>query len=700
MSSGSKVKDFLVARYFNVDARTLGLFRIVFGTHLICNVYDRTQGPDAIAFYTNEGVMPNHYALFAPAGDKLWSLLFPFSTPAEVQVAFFFILAVYFFYVIGYKTKLAQLLAIVCLLSLDNRNLHLQNGGIVVTNIVAIWTAFLPLGARFSVDSVLRSLREKKETDPAELEDRASMVRSPRSFARLAYFGIVFNFAVIYFFNCVHKHGGTWRDGSAVHWVLWQNRINTIWAALLRMHEPSWFSPVSTWMTLVIEGLLPMWLLVPIHSKWTRRAAILSIFGLHSMISLLMTLGPFSYSMMSFSLLLLSEHDWADAKRLWPTRRRFVAFYDASSPRHHFLARLLARLDLRHALEFADSRAESSFAELPDSLRSEIAGRPFVLWEKPPSGDASRVSPAAAAVAADGSKHGDVVAEAAASPVSAQDPASERALALHEATPREAAVPSAAATSAPAASSVNTATWTGFDGAARAVAALPFGFLYAWLLRVPPLSSWIDRVVRNPTPSEDASDDVAELHAPSPAALFKDHAVRVAGEVLCAAFFAVILVQIGVDNWAIPDRYRIKKRPEFQREIVEYLRVPQGWSMFSPDAPRDDGTVVIDAVLTDGTHIDPRKQRPPDFEAAFNGPWFDDQQWCDWDLRMRFDGNRHLHPYFRDYIFRLDRFRSWKQRAKIASFEVYWVNNAAPPPGSTRPYNITKQLLFTSGNRP
>jgi hypothetical protein len=155
-----------------------------------------------------------------------------------------------------------------------------------------------------------------------------------------------------------------------------------------------------------------------------------------------------------------------------------------------------------------------------------------------------------------------------------------------------------------------------------------------------------------------------------------------------------------MDNWVIPEPYRVKRRPELMREIVEYLRIPQGWSMFSPEAPRDDGTLVIDAILSDGRHIDPRKQAPPDFEAAHHGPWFDDQQWCDWDLRMKFDGNRHLHPYFRDYIARLDRLSSWKQKASIRSFEVYWVNNAAPPPGSTAPYGISRQLLFLGGTKP
>jgi hypothetical protein len=631
--------DFLVSRYLTVDARTLGLFRICFGLLLVANLYDRTQGPDGLAFYTNEGVMPNHYALFAPAGDKIWSLLFAFSTPAEVQVAFMLIFLVYVFYILGYRTKVFQILAIVCILSLDNRNLHLQNGGIVVTNLVAIWTAFLPLGARFSVDHLLRSLRQRVETEPSELQDRAAMVASPPHFARLAFFGIVFNFACIYFFNCVHKHGATWRDGSAVHWVLWQNRINTIWAALLRMHEPRWFSPAASWATLVIEIALPGLLLLPVPPKWPRRIAILAIFALHGFISLLMTLGPFSYSMMAFSLLLIGPYDWALLSRFFSSKRKLVVLYDPRSAVHRRLARVLARLDARHALEFGDSRAPERALgdDLPAERAREMEGRPFVVWQGPvPSAEAAK----------------------------------------------NAAAPT---------------FLTGSAAAAAVVAALPLGASYAWLVRVPPWSSWIERLLSTVDP---AGVVASEAFVETPAARFKQRVLRLTGEILAAGFFLTVVTQLAVDNWAIPDRYRVKNRPELQRQLVEYLRVPQGWSMFSPDAPKEDGTIIIDAVLSDGSHIDPRKQRPPDFEPALHGPWYDDQQWCDWDLRMRFDGNRHLHPHFRDYIARLDKFHSWKQRATISYFDVYWVNNSAPPPGSTRPYNTTKQLLFSGGLHP
>jgi hypothetical protein len=550
--------DLLRDRYLAVDARTLGFFRICFGLHLLANLYDRTKGIDALAFYTNEGVLPNHFALFAPMGERQWSLLYPFSTPAQVQVAFTFIGLVYAAYVVGWCTKLAQILVVVCLLSLTNRNLILQNGGIVVTNVVAIWTMFLPLGARFSVDHLLKSLRERQEKTPAELNDRTPMIRSDATYARVAFLGIVLNFACIYFFNYAHKTGSTWREGSAIHWVLWQNRIATIWAAMLRMHEPAWLSPVLTRSTLIIEAVLPVLLLFPAGQKWTRRAAILAIWSLHCGISLMMTLGPFSYSMMAFSLLLISADDWNFIGRAlsWKGPRRTI-FYDPTSSQHHCIARVLARLDVRGRLEFKDSRE----AHANDSA------------DERPSRDA-------------------------------------------------------------------------------------------------PVKRWMATIRRG------------------------------FGEILALVLLVTLGTQVATDNWIIPERFRVKHRPQVMREIVDYLRLPQGWSMFSPEAPKEDGTIVIDAILSDGRHIDPRKQLPPDFEAAYHGPWFDDQEWCDWDLRMKFDGSRHLYGYFREYIAHLDELDSWRQDATIKYFDVYWVNNSSPPPGSTKPYNIQKQLLFTGGVKP
>ncbi len=65
-----------------------------------------------------------------------------------------------------------QFLALVCVLSLHSRVTLLENGGDWMLGELALWTAFLPLGRRFSVDAVRTSLRRHPETTAAELADR------------------------------------------------------------------------------------------------------------------------------------------------------------------------------------------------------------------------------------------------------------------------------------------------------------------------------------------------------------------------------------------------------------------------------------------------------------------------------------------------------------------------------------------------
>jgi hypothetical protein len=76
-------------RWGTLDTRTLGLFRVAFGLLLISNLLDRTGffGDDLVSFYSNDGLWPNHYALFLPPTPGYWTLLAGFSTPTEVRLA-------------------------------------------------------------------------------------------------------------------------------------------------------------------------------------------------------------------------------------------------------------------------------------------------------------------------------------------------------------------------------------------------------------------------------------------------------------------------------------------------------------------------------------------------------------------------------------------------------------------------------------
>ena len=100
-----------------------------------------------------------------------------------------------------------------------------------------IWTLFLPLGARFSVDAVRESLRAGADETPPELA--AGVPRADNTpVASLAVLCLLLQLAAIYWFNALHKTGPTWRDGTAVHYVLHQERIVTGLGLWAREHLP------------------------------------------------------------------------------------------------------------------------------------------------------------------------------------------------------------------------------------------------------------------------------------------------------------------------------------------------------------------------------------------------------------------------------------------------------------------------------
>ena len=115
------VNNLLQARYFTADARWLAIFRIGFGILLICDVSRRWW--QAREFYTNDGFFPNHFSLFRPMGDELFSLLHAFSTMGEVSVVMAILLAIVIAFTLGFKTKLMQVLAFIAITSLDARNI-------------------------------------------------------------------------------------------------------------------------------------------------------------------------------------------------------------------------------------------------------------------------------------------------------------------------------------------------------------------------------------------------------------------------------------------------------------------------------------------------------------------------------------------------------------------------------------------------
>jgi hypothetical protein len=342
-------------RYLALDPRSLGLGRIYLALLLLADLIRRV--PDLSVWYTNDGLLPNHTLLWRPGARYQFSFFFGASWTGEVAILFLLCGIVFFCFLIGWKTRLFHFLSVVCIVSLHDRVIFLENGGDVVLNILCVWTLFLPMGARFSVDSLLASLRARPDRSLADLNRRDDLPAETRPVVSLAVLALLLQVTVIYYFNVVHKSGITWRDGSAVHYALHQDRLVTWLGWKLRGHLTPTLSQVMTYASLALEALVPLLLLNPFGWRATRRLAVVCAIALHLGFAALMNLGLFSFNMIGFFFPLIPDRDWERLSRMFAPRTPGprTVFIDENNGLCFQLARVLARLDGRRQLRFASS---------------------------------------------------------------------------------------------------------------------------------------------------------------------------------------------------------------------------------------------------------------------------------------------------------------------------------------------------------
>lgn len=620
--------------YLRADTRWLGVFRVVLGSILCVEVIRRWAYAEA--FYTNEGLFPNHYSLFAPMGRNVFSIYHAFSTFGEVSVAFAVTLVIFLCFTLGYRTRLMHVLSAVCITSLNSRNLFVENGGTVVVNLLTIWTLFLPLGSRISIDAVRRSMRRSQEHSARDLNDRSADEGIDLPVFRLAFLGLLLQWSVIYFFNAVHKSGRGWMDGSALHWFMYQDRIITWFGVWVRENAPFGVLKFFTYGTLVVEGALAVLLLIPIKQVWLRRLALLLALGLHGGIALCSRLGPFSYIMVSYFIINLGAADWALVTRYFGKEKRArTVIYDSDCGVCLLVCRVLKQLDPFQRLTFVENTDTAAF---PEGLDPKVTEGSVV------------------AVRPDGS------------------------YAIEH------------------------------DAVFEILRALPGGILLGWWLKVPPLSMlgrWMYRKVatRRLEISVWLGLGACGVAKPGEAALVAEEPPwrasvgRVAGgmrEGLALFLILILGSQVLVDNsWAAR---RIKfKRPQWVETIVDYPRIYQGWRMFAPEPPYEDGTVVVDARTLDGRKIDPLTGKEPDFSPDTPTGWGHSQFWCDYENKIRFSGHAHNRKHLVDYLLKYHE-RTGNPKDRLVAFDVWWIEDKSPPPGETKSRPLRPQKLISHGN--
>jgi hypothetical protein len=277
-----------LAYAFGCDLRSLAAFRIAIGLLLLAGLAWRL--PEFHEHYTDVGAWPIAAAhedaplrwplsLYFLSGEPWWTAaLFVVSALAAVALA------------AGWRTRTASVVSWVLLVSLQNRNGLMLNGGDVILRLLLFWGIFLPLGACWSVDARGRPKR------------RAVLVST-------ATVALLLQVAMVYFFNALYKTGASWRlAGTAIEESLRMETYATqMGHALLAAPGFLRFSTYTIWWLELLGPFLPF---LPWRNALFRFAAVVLFMSFHAALFLCLRIGLFPLVGLSAWLPFLPAQFW------------------------------------------------------------------------------------------------------------------------------------------------------------------------------------------------------------------------------------------------------------------------------------------------------------------------------------------------------------------------------------------------------
>lgn len=311
-----------VAELFAVDLRSLAAFRIGAACVILLDLWYR--GQEITAYFTDAGVLPraarvNPLLFSEDFGFRHQWSLHMLSGEYWAQLALMLLAAMFAgWLLVGYRTRLAAVSSWILLMSLDGRNPALLNSGDVLLRCMLLWSLFLPLGARFSIDAWRAGKR----------------MQLPQRVASMASVALLLQLCMMYWSSTAFKMKplddmpSPWTgDYSAVYYALNCDAFATRFGLWLRQ-----FPTVMQLLTagsLWVEAVGPLLVFSPWLTKWFRGGVIVVFVVFHVGLSLCLTIGLFPViCIISWFVLLPSEFwDWAGVSLpdRWHSLRRGLA---------------------------------------------------------------------------------------------------------------------------------------------------------------------------------------------------------------------------------------------------------------------------------------------------------------------------------------------------------------------------------------
>jgi predicted DCC family thiol-disulfide oxidoreductase YuxK len=294
-------------KLFGMDIRSLALFRIVLSIFILTDLLVRSI--DLKMFYTDYGVLPR-------SNFKLdsWQFSIHMLNGSPLFIAILFIIAAVFaiFLLLGFHTRISTIISWILLVSLQNRNPQILQGGDVLLRMSLLWAIFMPLGECFAIDSLKKA--ENRKTN---------LVFSA---ATIAY---LLQICMLYIQTALLKTGVQWHaEGSAIYYAVSIEQFATPLAPLILM-LPNTLFMLLTHIVLDIELFGPFVLFISGIFEPLRIITIVIFLSMHAGIRLFMNVGAFSWMPFVAFLPFLPSLFWEICKKLLTKKGSLpVIYYD------------------------------------------------------------------------------------------------------------------------------------------------------------------------------------------------------------------------------------------------------------------------------------------------------------------------------------------------------------------------------------
>jgi hypothetical protein len=164
---------------------------------------------------------------------------------------------------------------------------------------------------------------------------------------------------------------------------------------------------------------------------------------------------------------------------------------------------------------------------------------------------------------------------------------------------------------------------------------------------------------------------------------------------LIVMLIVVLSTEVAKANPFMNRRMKIQ-RPEWMTEIIGYTRMLEGWGMFAPEPPYEDGRLVVDGRTVDGRKLDPFTGEEPIFDPESPRGWGHDQLWCDYSNHIRWQHNAGRRQFMRTYLINQHLY-SGRPQDQLVGFDVWWIQDKSPKPGQKHGVPLPPEKLLSYG---